>query len=488
MKLTQLLKDIPGIRQVHGDLEIDIRSVTQDSRRVEPGDCFVAVRGYGSDGHAFINQSILKGAVAVVCDPSFDATSILPNATITLIQVEDTAISLGWMASAFFNHPSRRVKLVGVTGTNGKTSVTTLLWQCFTRLGHTCGLIGTVENRIGQEIIPSTHTTPGAEDLHHLLFQMAEKGCNYVFIEASSHAIHQHRIAGIQFAGGVFTNLTHDHLDYHKTFAAYRDAKKQLFDQLPTTAFCLTNADDKNGLFMTQNTRARVVTYGIKRPASYKAKVIESALTGLHLLVDGQETHARLIGSFNAYNLLAVYGVCRELGVDPATALTAISGLTGAEGRFDYQVVNGIIAIVDYAHTPDALEQVLETIIKLRKGAAQIITVVGAGGDRDKAKRPVMAKIAAACSDQVILTSDNPRTESPEQILKEMEAGLDPSEVAKTITIENREQAIKTAVRLAAKEDIILVAGKGHEKYQEIRGVKHPFDDKAMLAKYLTAL
>lgn len=488
MILAQLLKEVPGIRQIQGNLELDIRSVTQDSRRVQPGDCFVAVKGCGSDGHVFINQSILKGAVAVVCDPSFDASSILPNAAVTLIQVEDTAISLGWMASAFFNHPSRRVKLVGVTGTNGKTSVTTLLWQCFTRLGYTCGLIGTVENRIGQEIVPSTHTTPSSEDLHRLLYQMVEKGCEYVFMEASSHAIHQHRIAGIQFAGGVFTNLTHDHLDYHKTFAAYRDAKKGLFDQLPATAFCLTNVDDKNGLFMTQNTRARVVTYGIKRPSSYKAKVIESSLTGLHLLVEGQEAHARLIGSFNAYNLLAVYGVCRELGVDQATALTAISALTGAEGRFDYQVVNDIIAIVDYAHTPDALEQVLQTILPLRKGGARIITVVGAGGDRDKTKRPLMAKIAAASSDQVILTSDNPRTEDPQQILADMEAGLESAEKARTLTIENREQAIKTAVRLANRGDILLVAGKGHEKYQEIMGVKHPFDDKAMLTKYLATL
>lgn len=489
MKIAELIKDVPGIQRVLGDTSLSVRAVTQDSRQVQSGTCFVAIRGVGQDGHGYIAQALAQGAVAIVCDTRFDVADLAGDLSEKIIiQVENSADALGWMASAFFNHPSRRVKLIGVTGTNGKTSVTTLLWQCFTRLGYRCGLIGTVENRIGDQVIPSTHTTPYAEALQRLLNNMVEAGCSYVFIEVSSHAIDQKRIAGIFFVGGVFTNLTHDHLDYHGTFATYRDTKKKLFDGLSNTAFAVTNADDRNGAFMLQNTTAKQVTYGLKKTADYKAKICENALTGLHLVLDGEELHARLIGSFNAYNLLAVYAVCRELGVEKNEALVAISDIKGAEGRFDYILEKGILGIVDYAHTPDALEQVLETIAKFKKPGAKVITVTGAGGDRDRTKRPLMAQVSARLSDQLILTSDNPRTEAPDQILNEMEAGLDQAGHIKTLTIEKREQAIKTAARLAQTGDIILVAGKGHEKYQEIMGVKHPFDDKAVLGKCLSEL
>lgn len=489
MQIAQLIQNLPGLIRVAGDTQRSALAVTQDSRQAKPGTCFVAVRGVAVDGHQFIGKAVEQGADAIVCDKNFDAAAFEGDLSkITLIQVENSAIAIGCMASAFYNHPSRRVKLVGVTGTNGKTSVTTLLWQCFTRLGFRCGLIGTVENRIGDKVVPSTHTTPQAEAIQLLMNDMVEAGCTYVFMEISSHAIHQHRIAGLQFTGAVFTNLTHDHLDYHKTFAAYRDAKKMLFDQLPATAFAITNVDDRNGSFMLQNTAARTLTYGVKKMADYKAKVQGNELTGLHLLLDGEEVHARLIGSFNAYNLLAVYAVCRELGIEKNEALVSISDIRGAEGRFEYILENGILGIVDYAHTPDALEQILETIAKLKKPGSKVITVTGAGGDRDKTKRPLMAEVSARLSDQLILTSDNPRTEDPAQILKDMEAGLDQAGHIKTLTIEKREQAIKTAVKLARSGDIILVAGKGHEKYQEIMGVKHPFDDKSVLGKCLTEL
>lgn len=477
-----LLHDVPGIRQTIGDTGIEIRAIRFDSRAVQPGDCFVAVRGVGNDGHQFLDKAIENGAAAIVAE---ELPASLP---VPAVQVADSAEALGHLASAFYGHPSRQMRVVGITGTNGKTTTTTLLHQLFTALGHQTGLIGTVENRIGNEVLPSTHTTPDAVALQHLLRRMADAGCTEVFMETSSHAIHQRRIAGVAFAGGVFTNLTHDHLDYHKTFAEYRDAKKRLFDKLPETAFVLTNTDDRNGRFMLQNTRAKISTYGLKTPADFKTKIIENSLHGLHLYLDGEQIHARLIGEFNAYNLTCVYAIARLLGTDKMDTLAALSNLPGAEGRFE-AVQNptspGPLGIVDYAHTPDALQQVLETIAKLKKPASRVITVVGCGGDRDKTKRPVMARTAARLSDQLILTSDNPRTENPADILRDMEAGLEPEDLRKTLIIENREQAIKTACHLAKPQDVILVAGKGHEKYQEVMGMKHPFDDKATLENHL---
>jgi UDP-N-acetylmuramoyl-L-alanyl-D-glutamate--2,6-diaminopimelate ligase len=388
------------------------------------------------------------------------------------------------MADEYFANPSRQLQLIGVTGTNGKTTTVTLLWQLFTRLGFRCGLIGTVENRVGDTVLSSTHTTPDALRLHELLREMADASCSHVFMEISSHAVHQRRIAGATFAGGVFSNLSHDHLDYHHTFAAYRDAKKKFFDDLPETAFALTNIDDRNGAVMLQNTRASKSTYGLKKPADFKAKMIENSLGGLHLELDGVDFHARMIGEFNAYNLTAAYGAALLLGADKMEILTALSDLRGAEGRFDYlnhPSKPGCIGIVDYAHTPDALEKVLETIHKLKKKSSRVITVTGAGGDRDKTKRPVMAQVCARLSDQIILTSDNPRSENPAAILRDMEAGLTAEDLKKTLVIEDREQAIKTAERLAGSNDVILIAGKGHEKYQEIQGTKYPFDDKQTL-------
>jgi len=480
--LADLLHYVPGIRQTHGDTGIAIRAIRFDSRAVQPGDCFVAVRGVAHDGHQFLDKAIENGATAIV------AETAPTNTTITTIQVADSAEALGHLASAFYGNPSRQLQVVGITGTNGKTTTTTLLHQLFSALGYKTGLIGTVENRIGGMVVPSTHTTPDAVAMQRLLREMADAGCTQVFMETSSHAIHQRRIAGVTFAGAVFTNLTHDHLDYHITFAEYRDAKKRLFDTLPETAFALTNADDKNGSFMLQNTRAKNHTYGLKTPAEFKTKIIENGLQGLHLYLDSEQIHARLIGEFNAYNLTAVYATARLLGTEKLDTLAALSNLSGAEGRFE-AIQNpahpGSLGIVDYAHTPDALQQVLETITKLKNRRSKVITVVGCGGDRDKTKRPIMAHAAARLSDHLILTSDNPRTEDPATILREMESGLEPEDLAKTLTIENREQAIKTACQLAGPEDVILVAGKGHEKYQDVMGVKLPFDDKATLLKHL---
>ncbi len=480
--LADLLHYVPGIRQTHGDTGIAIRAIRFDSRAVQPGDCFVAVRGVAHDGHQFLDKAIENGATAIV------AETAPTNTTITTIQVADSAEALGHLASAFYGNPSRQLQVVGITGTNGKTTTTTLLHQLFSALGYKTGLIGTVENRIGGMVVPSTHTTPDAVAMQRLLREMADAGCTQVFMETSSHAIHQRRIAGVTFAGAVFTNLTHDHLDYHITFAEYRDAKKRLFDTLPETAFALTNADDKNGSFMLQNTRAKNHTYGLKTPAEFKTKIIENGLQGLHLYLDSEQIHARLIGEFNAYNLTAVYATARLLGTEKLDTLAALSNLSGAEGRFE-AIQNpahpGSLGIVDYAHTPDALQQVLETITKLKNRRSKVITVVGCGGDRDKTKRPIMAHAAARLSDHLILTSDNPRTEDPATILREMESGLEPEDLAKTLTIENREQAIKTACQLAGPEDVILVAGKGHEKYQDVMGVKYPFDDKMMLIKFM---
>jgi len=488
MTLKHLLQNLQ-VLEAQGSTDIEIGQIRFDSRAVQPGDVFVAVKGAVVDGHRFIDIAIEKGAVAIVY-----SEAVTSSHRLTTVRVADSAEALGIMASNYYGNPSAEIALVGITGTNGKTTTATLLWQLFTALGYKCGLIGTVENRVGEEVIPSTHTTPDAVRLHALLRQMADAGCSQVFMEISSHAVHQRRIAGATFTGGVFTNLTHDHLDYHKTFAEYRDAKKKFFDDLPKTAFALTNTDDKNGALMLQNTRAEKKTYGLKKSADFKAKIIENSLEGLHLELDGAQIHARMIGEFNAYNLAAAYGVATILSglsnssrLGKSDILTALSNLPGAEGRFDY--INhpskpGCIGIVDYAHTPDALEKVLETIAKLKKKSSRIITVTGAGGDRDKTKRPIMAQVSARLSDQLILTSDNPRTEDPAAILKDMEAGLDVAGLKKTLTIQDREQAIKTAIRLAGPNDVILVAGKGHEKYQDIMGVKHPFDDKQMLSKY----
>jgi len=488
MTLNHLLQNV-RTRDITGNTAVEIGAIRFDSRLVRPGDVFVAVRGAQADGHAFIDKAIEKGAAAIVCENRGDAEAFQKRPDLTVVQVADSAEALGRMASAYFGNPSKELRLVGVTGTNGKTTVVTLLWQLFTRLGHTCGLIGTIENRIGGQAVASTHTTPDSVQLHELLRRMADAGCSHVFMEVSSHAVHQRRIAGAAFAGGIFTNLTHDHLDYHGTFANYRDAKKKFFDDLPATAFALTNADDRNGMIMLQNTRAAKRSYGLKKPADFKSRILENNLDGLYLELDGALLHARMIGEFNAYNLTAAYAAALLLGRDKMETLTALSDLRGAEGRFDYlshPSKTGCIGIVDYAHTPDALEQVLETILKLRKKNARIITVAGAGGDRDKTKRPVMARVCARLSDQVILTSDNPRTEDPAAILRDMEAGLDAEGLKKTLVIEDREQAIKTAVRLARAGDVILVAGKGHEKYQDIMGVKHPFDDKETLKKFFS--
>jgi UDP-N-acetylmuramoyl-L-alanyl-D-glutamate--2,6-diaminopimelate ligase len=482
MTLLDLLTDVE-ILESHGALDVRVPALRFDSRQVEPGDTFVALRGVQVDGHKFIEKAIEKGAAAIVAAD----LSAARDPQVTAVRVADPAGALGLMADRFYGQPSHGLELVGITGTNGKTTTATLLHQLFTRLGYRAGLIGTVENRIGERTVPSTHTTPDAVQLHALLREMADAGCTQVFMEVSSHAVEQRRIAGVHVRGAVFTNITQDHLDYHGTFAAYRDAKKKFFDDLPATAFALTNADDRNGAFMLQNTRARKYTYSLRTMADFKTRILENALTGLYLQLDGEPFHARMIGEFNAYNLTAVYAAARLLGAEKIEVLTALSDLRGAEGRFEYlvhPVKTQCIAIVDYAHTPDALEKVLETIRSFKpRPSSKVITVVGCGGDRDRTKRPVMARTAARYSEQVVLTSDNPRSEAPDAILREMEAGLEGADLKKTLIIENREQAIKTACRLADAGDIILVAGKGHEKYQEINGVKYPFDDKEVLLK-----
>jgi len=478
MKTLQQLLQAIRIKQAIGDLEIPVSAIEIDSRKVGAGAVFVAIRGVQSDGHLFITRAINAGAVAVVCDT-------MPEAQVegvAYVQVNDTQEAVALMATTFFDHPSARLKLVGVTGTNGKTTIATVLFKLFRQLGYRCGLISTVQNQIDELVIPATHTTPDAISLNALLNQMQREGCTHVFMECSSHAIHQHRITGLTFAGALFSNITHDHLDYHKTFDEYIRVKKSFFDGLPSGAFAISNADDKRGEVMLQNTVAKKYFYSLKTMAAFKGKILENALTGLVMTVNDKEVHFRLIGEFNAYNLLAVYGAAVCLGENSDEVLTALSMLSGAEGRFDYIISkNGVIGIVDYAHTPDALENVLTTIKKLRKGHEQIITVVGCGGDRDKTKRPVMAQAACDLSDRVILTSDNPRTEDPEQILRDMETGLSSAAKRKYITITDRKEAIVQAVAFAKPEDIVLVAGKGHEKYQDINGVKHPFDDKLVL-------
>ncbi len=476
--LSDLLTKLKA-QSVHGSLDRTIKNIIFDSRKVESNSLFVAVKGLQSDGHRFIESAIEKGAGTIVCETLPEKL----DPRVTFIQVDDSAEALGLLATAYYDFPSKKIKLIGITGTNGKTTTVTLLYKLFTALGYKVGLISTVENKIGNKVLPTKFTTPDAVSLNALINEMVEAGCEYAFMEVSSHAISQHRIAGVHFAGAVFTNLTHDHLDYHKTFKEYLLAKKRFFDNLSKDSFALVNVDDKNGRVMVQNTKAQIKTYGLRRMADFKARILDNSLSGLHLYLNDTELYSRLIGEFNAYNLLSVYAVATLLGASDNESLPAISNLETAEGRFDYlQSKDGsITAIVDYAHTPDALEKVLSTIDHLRTRQGKVITVVGCGGDRDKTKRPLMAATACKYSDQVILTSDNPRTEDPETIIREMEAGIPADASRKVLSITNRLQAIKTACRMALKGDIILVAGKGHEKYQEINGVRHDFDDKAVI-------
>lgn len=458
---------------VLGSLEYPVESLIFDSRQANSSSVFFAIEGRATDGHLFVQQAHDNGCRFFVVQNEIPN---LPDSTI--IKTSDTSALLASMSCNFFENPSKKLKLIGVTGTNGKTTCTTLLYKLFSDLGYKCGLISTVVNKIGSTDIVAKHTTPDPVSLNCLLAQMVTENCTHCFMEVSSHAIHQNRIFGLNFSGAVFTNITHDHLDYHKTFSEYIRVKKTFFDLLPKSSFSLVNADDKNSLVMLQNTAASKHTFALKTPSDFKGKVMENEFTGLALKMNGKEVYSRLVGEFNAYNLLAVYGVSLLLGEDELDVLRSMSLLESVEGRFQYLVSpKGIIAIIDYAHTPDALENVLKTISNIRKGDSKVIAVVGCGGDRDSTKRPLMAKIACENSNNVILTSDNPRTENPESILLEMEVGLDDIEKQKAITIQDRKQAIKTAILLANTGDIILIAGKGHEKYQEIMGVRHDFDD-----------
>jgi len=477
-KLQDILYRVQ-IREVQGNLDIDVQDLQIDSRKVAAGTCFIAIRGSASDGHNYVSSAIEKGAAAVIVET-------MPSETIgnvTYVMVENSAAAAGYMAHEFYGRPSEKLIVVGVTGTNGKTTIATLLFKLFSALGYRSGLLSTVQNQIGEKIVPATHTTPDAVSMNALMRQMLDEGCTHVFMESSSHAIHQHRIDGIKFRGAIFSNITHDHLDYHKTFDEYIRVKKSFFDNLPSTAFAISNADDKRGAVMLQNTIAKKYFYSLRTMTDFKGKILENSLTGLLMTINDQEVHFRLIGEFNAYNLLAVYGAAICLDENKQKVLQALSSLTGAEGRFDYIVSarERVIGIVDYAHTPDALLNVLATIKKLKQGHEQVITVVGCGGDRDRTKRPIMAAVACEHSDRVVFTSDNPRSEDPAAILQEMEQGLNTAAKRKFISIADRREAIKTAVSVAKQEDIVLVAGKGHEKYQEIKGVKYPFDDKQVL-------
>jgi UDP-N-acetylmuramoyl-L-alanyl-D-glutamate--2,6-diaminopimelate ligase len=481
--LKKLKNILPGsyISSVEGDTGISITGIELDSRKIKKGNLFIALPGTVVDGHLYIDTAIANGATAIIC-------STLPQELqkdITYIQSSEPSKLLGLVASAWFNKPSEKFELVGVTGTNGKTTTATLLYQLFRKLKFKCGLIATTGILIEDKKLEATHTTPDVITLNSILAQMAAADCDYVFMEVSSHAVVQDRIFGLNYRGGIFTNLTHDHLDYHITFENYRNAKKLFFDSLDMEAFALTNVDDKNGKFMLQNSKAVRATYGIMNNADFKGKILEFDLHGMQLLIDGEEIYTNLSGKFNAYNLLAVYAAARLLDVSKADLATVISSLTSVEGRFNFIRSHDITGIVDYAHTPDALQNILESIHDINVAGSRIITVVGCGGNRDKAKRPVMAKIAADYSHQVILTSDNPRNEDPETIIHEMESGIPFQKKKSVLSITDRRQAIKTACTIAQKGDIILVAGKGHEKYQEIKGVKYPFDDKEILTDIL---
>jgi len=480
-----LLKDIlyrVGLEQVIGSTGVDVRGIEFDSRHVALNDVFVAIKGSVVDGHEFIKQACDQGAVAIVCE---ELPELIING-ITYVKVSDANMALAYMADNFYQQPSKELVLVGVTGTNGKTTVATLLHQLFTKMGYGVGLLSTVENKIGNTVLPATHTTPDSVTINRLLRAMVDAGLTHCFMEVSSHGIDQNRTLALDFDGGVFTNLTHDHLDYHKDFKTYRNVKKQFFDGLKKEAFALTNQDDKNGAYMLQNTQARVQTYAQKSLADYKVQVLEQQISGQLLKINGQELWVKLIGGFNAYNLLAIYASAELLGADPMNVLQQISTLESVSGRFQYYIApNGVTAIVDYAHTPDALENVLGTIADLRTGNETLITVIGCGGDRDTTKRPKMAAVATHWSNKVIFTSDNPRSESPEAIIAQMEAGVPAHEYKKFISITDRRQAIKTAVQLANSGDLILIAGKGHETYQEIAGVRHDFDDYKIAMDFL---
>ena len=472
-----------GTVKIAGNPHLPISEIQFDSRKIKPGDLFTAVKGTQADGHLFIDKALDMGARAIVCEEM--PGTLLEG--ITYVQVKDCSKALGIMAGNFYDNPSNELILVGVTGTNGKTTIATLLYQLFSHLGYGCGLLSTIRNLILNDEIPSTHTTPDPLQLNYLLRKLADAGGEYCFMEVSSHAIAQNRIAGLQFSGGIFTNLTHDHLDYHKTFQEYLLAKKKFFDDLPKEAFALINRDDRNGMVMIQNTRAKVQTYALKSPADFKCRIIENLFDGLQISVNSQEIFCRLTGEFNAYNLTAVYGVAVLLNQSPEIILTYLSSVPPVEGRFEaIHSANNVTAIVDYAHTPDALKNVLNTIGEIRTRNEKLITVVGAGGDRDRSKRPVMAGICAEKSDLVILTSDNPRSEDPEVIIEEMKTGIAADRQRIVMTIINRKEAIRTACHLAQPGDIILVAGKGHEKYQEIKGVRYPFDDKKILEEMLS--
>jgi UDP-N-acetylmuramoyl-L-alanyl-D-glutamate--2,6-diaminopimelate ligase len=482
---VEILKDIlekSGIEEIIGSTDLKCSAICSGSDDVIPGSIFVAIRGTKTDGHNFIPKAIEKGAAVIVCEEFPD----IKNKEVTYVKVSNSNFALGQIASNFYDNPSSNLRLIGVTGTNGKTTIATLLFNLFRELGHKVGLFSTVCNRIHDEILPATHTTPDPVKLNELLKRMVMAGCNYCFMEVSSHAVVQNRIAGLEYFGGIFTNLTHDHLDYHKTFDNYLTAKKGFFDSLSKSAFALVNIDDRNGEVMIQNTKAKVYTYSMKAMADFRCQILENQFSGLQLSVDNKEAWFKLVGEFNAYNLLAIYATAVLVGEDKIEVLRLLSGIEAVEGRFDYITSPaGIIAIVDYAHTPDALKNVLSTIGVIRQGNEKIITVCGAGGDRDATKRPVMAKIACELSDKLILTSDNPRSEDPELILEDMRKGIDPVGARKVLTIANRKEAIRTACSLAQKGDIVLVAGKGHEKYQEIKGIKYPFDDKEILKEFL---
>ena len=479
MKIKEILVNC-NLMEIIGDKDLDILDISFDSRKVGQGTLFFAVKGTQVDGHDYIDKAVEQGAAAIVCEklPRKKAENV------TYIKVDNSAYVLGVAASNFFGNPSKKLRLVGVTGTNGKTTIATLLYRLFTDAGYNCGLLSTIENIVNRDVVPSTHTTPDPIELNALLNRMVEQGCEYAFMEVSSHSVAQHRIAGLHFAGGIFTNLTHDHLDYHKTMANYRNAKKKFFDDLPDTAFALTNLDDKNGAVMLQNTRAKKLSYALKHDADFKGVVMESHFDGMMMKVNGTEVFTQLVGGFNASNLLAIYGAATALGFNKDELLVEISKLRGANGRFDMvHSENGIVGIVDYAHTPDALENVLTTINEVRCHKETLITIVGCGGNRDTTKRPEMAAVAVKLSDKVILTSDNPRNEDPDDIIRQMKAGIAAEDSHKVLSITNRHEAIRTGVALAKSGDIILVAGKGHENYQEINGIKNHFDDKEELSK-----
>ncbi|HTB31720.1 MAG TPA: UDP-N-acetylmuramoyl-L-alanyl-D-glutamate--2,6-diaminopimelate ligase [Bacteroidia bacterium] len=483
-----MLKDIlykVALTEVIGATNISISSVQFDSRKVEEDCLFVAIKGLTVDGHNFIEQTIKSGVTAIICEE-------LPEKKhkgITYLKVKDSSEALAIVASNFYDQPSAKLKLIGITGTNGKTTTATLLHDLFRKLGYKAGLLSTVKNQINDKVIPATHTTPDALELNRLLSEMVMQGCTHCFMEVSSHAVVQKRIVGLTFAGGVFTNITHDHLDFHKTFDEYIKAKKKFFDDLPSSAFALVNKDDSHGMVMLQNTKAVRKTFALKNPADYKCKIIENTFSGLDLTLDGREIWVKLIGAFNAYNALGIYAVAILLGENKEETLKALSSLDAVEGRFQYtKAPNGTIGVVDYAHTPDALANVLSTLQEVRASKEKIITVVGCGGDRDKTKRPIMASIACEKSDKVILTSDNPRSEEPGEIIHQMEKGLSLMNKKKSLSIADRKEAIKTACQLAQRGDIILLAGKGHEKYQEIKGVKYPFDDMEILTENLNLL